>query len=193
MAHNTSDCSLPSTSSTPHKNSTSGLVSHEDIIEDESGKPMILCSLSEDELQTLEKKLMKKLDRRLLAALFVGYFMCIMDRANYAAAKTAGVEDDLGIVGNRSLCALSIYYVGNIIGQIPSNLWMAKMGRPAHILSVGMAIFGILSACSGVTQNFGGIVACRFLLGLFESCYFPGATYFMSSWYTRKELAARSA
>lgn len=154
---------------------------------------MILCSLSEDELQTLEKKLMKKLDRRLLAALFVGYFMCIMDRANYAAAKTAGVEDDLGIVGNRYLCALSVYYVGNIIGQIPSNLWMAKMGWPAHILSVGMAIFGILSACSGMTQNFGGNVACRFLLGLFESCYFPGATYFMSSWYTRKELAARSA
>lgn len=194
MACISPDYSLPSTTvSTPHRTSSSGLVSHEDTLGDENGKPMILCSLSDDELQNLEKKLIKKLDKRLLAALFVGYYMCIMDRANYAAAKTAGVENDLGIAGNKSLCALSVYYVGNIVGQIPSNLWMAKMGKPAHILSVGMAVFGILSVCSGVTQNFEGIVACRFLLGLFESCYFPGATYFMSSWYTRKELAARNA
>lgn len=37
----------------------------------------------------------------------------------------------------------------------------------------------------------GGLIACRFLLGLFESGFFPGCTYLISMYYRRYELQWR--
>lgn len=56
-----------------------------------------------------------------------------------------------------------------------------------------MIIWGIISGCQAATRNFGDLVAVRFLLGFAEAPYFPGATYLMSTWYTRKELSHRFA
>jgi MFS family permease len=35
----------------------------------------------------------------------------------------------------------------------------------------------------GVVQNFGGLVAARFFLGIFEAGFFPGAVYLIGFWY----------
>ncbi|GME24502.1 MFS transporter [Neofusicoccum parvum] len=56
-----------------------------------------------------------------------------------------------------------------------------------------MAIWGIISCCTGVTQGAGGIYACRFFLGVFEAAYYPGALFLISSWYRRSELGVRCA
>jgi MFS family permease len=56
-----------------------------------------------------------------------------------------------------------------------------------------MVIWGTISACTAATQSFGGLIACRFVLGFVEAAYFPGCLFFLSSWYTRKELALRTA
>jgi MFS family permease len=45
----------------------------------------------------------------------------------------------------------------------------------------------------GVVQNFGGLLAVRVLLGLFESGFYPGAIYLCSSWYMPTDLASRIA
>jgi MFS family permease len=37
------------------------------------------------------------------------------------------------------------------------------------------------------------LVACRFFLGFIEAAYFPGCLFYLSSWYTRKELGFRTA
>ena len=56
-----------------------------------------------------------------------------------------------------------------------------------------MVVWGTISACTAAVQNFGGLIACRFFLGFVEAAYFPGCLFFLSSWYTRKELAFRTA
>lgn len=33
---------------------------------------------------------------------------------------------------------------------------------------------GVITICQGVTKSFGGLVACRFLLGVFEAGFVPG-------------------
>jgi len=45
----------------------------------------------------------------------------------------------------------------------------------------------------GFVQNFGGFVACRFMLGLTEAGLFPGANYYLSCWYKRSEFGIRAA
>lgn len=40
--------------------------------------------------------------------------------------------------------------------------------KPGMYMSSWMAIWAVVSACTGLVQNFGGLVACRFFLGITE-------------------------
>jgi MFS family permease len=77
--------------------------------------------------------------------------------------------------------------------QIPSNLFLNKTGKPAIYLPTCMIIWGIIWGATGATQNFAGLVVCRFFLGFIEAAYFPGCLFYLSAWYTRKELGLRTA
>jgi MFS family permease len=61
---------------------------------------------------------------------------------------------------------LSILFVSYILGQIPSNLILNWFGRPSLYLGFFTIAWGLVSACTSQVTSFGGIVACRFLLGL---------------------------
>lgn len=77
--------------------------------------------------------------------------------------------------------------------QVPSNLILSKFGKPAQFLPTVMILWGIISGCTGAAQSYGGVVGVRFVLGFVEAAYFPGCLFFLSSWYTRKELGLRTA
>lgn len=51
--------------------------------------------------------------------------------------------------------------------------------------------WGIVATLTGLTQNYGGLIACRLLLGLAECPMFPAAVVYMTFFYSRKELAVR--
>lgn len=77
--------------------------------------------------------------------------------------------------------------------QVPSNLFLNKIGKPSLYLPTAMITWGLISACTGAVHSFGGLIAVRFMLGFIEAAYFPGCLYFLSCWYTRKELGLRTA
>lgn len=77
--------------------------------------------------------------------------------------------------------------------QIPSNLFLNKVGKPAIYLPGVMVVWGIISGATAGVKSYGQLVAVRFLLGFVEAAYFPGCLFFLSSWYTRKELGFRTA
>lgn len=56
--------------------------------------------------------------------------------------------------------------------QVPSNLVLNKIGKPAIYLPCCMVIWGTISCLTGITTNFGGLLACRFFLGFVEAVYF---------------------
>jgi MFS family permease len=51
--------------------------------------------------------------------------------------------------------------------------------------------WGLVSAVTSQVSNFAGILACRFLLGISEAPFFPGVLFYLSKWYTKKELNLR--
>ena len=61
--------------------------------------------------------------------------------------------------------------------------------NPSIFLGLATAEWCTISAAQAASQAFGGLVACRALLGVVEAPFFPGAIMLMSLWYTRKELA----
>lgn len=158
--------------------------------------PPVIAALSPEERRHLERRLVRKIDLRLLPPVILMYILNYLDRNNIATARIAGqkgLEVDLGLSDTQYQTCVSILFVGYILMQVPSNLFLNKIGKPALYLPTAMVIWGIISAATAAAQNYAGILAIRFFLGFVEAAYFPGCLFFLSCWYTRKELAFRSA
>ncbi|POS74793.1 hypothetical protein DHEL01_v206807 [Diaporthe helianthi] len=137
-------------------------------------------------------KLMWKVDLRVLPMLFVIYIVAFLDRANIANALTMSMPEELGLTGQQPNVALAIFFVPYIVFEIPSNILMKKF-TPHVWLSFCMVCFGVIMLAQGFVQSYGGLLATRFLLGLFECGVFPGSFYLISFWYKREESQTRFA
>ena len=160
--------------------------------------PELVRNLAPEERARLERALVRKIDFRLLPMVILMYILNYLDRNNIAAARLAGLQDPpskggLSLTSTQYLTALSILFVGYVLMQIPSNLFLNKIGKPALYLPTVMIVWGIISAATAGAQSYGGLIAIRFFLGFVEAAYFPGCLFFLSSWYTRKELGFRTA
>ncbi|KAH8118286.1 sugar transporter [Phellopilus nigrolimitatus] len=140
----------------------------------------------------MERNLLRKLDAR-LSILIVIYILNYIDRNNASAARLRGFEKDLKLEGQQFNTLLSILYVGYIIMQVPSNMFLNHIGKPSVYLPVCMIIWGTISILTGITVNFVGALMTRFFLGFVEAAFFPGALFLLSKWYRRDELGLRSA
>ncbi|KAG6013632.1 hypothetical protein E4U54_006517 [Claviceps lovelessii] len=147
-----------------------------------------------EERQHHEKKLLRKIDMRILPMIVIMYILNYLDRTNIAAARLAGLEDDLKLnaSGTQYSTAVSILFVGYILMQVPSNLLLNKIGKPGKYLPACMVVWGIISTSTAACRSFEGLLVTRFFLGFVEAAFFPGCLYYLSCWYTRKELGVRT-
>ncbi|KAM0716498.1 hypothetical protein Q7P37_007943 [Cladosporium fusiforme] len=179
-----------STASSSHKVQT---CEHFEMQSSEPELPSILSSTTAEERMILEKRLVRKLDLRLMVPLILMYILNYLDRNAIGAAKVSGIVPDLGLTDSEFQTSVSILFVGYILMQVPSNLLLNKIGRPSIYLPACMVVWGVLCAVTGAVHNFAGLAAVRFLLGFTEAAYFPGCMLCLTVWYTRKELALRTA
>ncbi|XP_006460443.1 hypothetical protein AGABI2DRAFT_192148 [Agaricus bisporus var. bisporus H97] len=139
-----------------------------------------------------ERRLLKKLDIR-MSVLMLMYIVSCIDRSSAAAARLRGFEDDLGLKGPQFASVLSAFFVGYIIMQIPSNMILSQVKKPSLYLPCCMILCGSTSFLTGFAHNYYGALVARFLLGLSEATFFPGALYLIAKWYKRDELSLRTA
>lgn len=59
-------------------------------------------------------------------------------------------------------------FVGYVLMQIPSNMLITRI-KPGIYMSAWMLVWAVVSGCTALVQNFGGLVACRFFLGITEA------------------------
>lgn len=143
-----------------------------------------------NELDINERRLMWKVDLCVVPPFVLLYFLAFLDRINISNANVYGISRDLNLVGNQFNTALTVFFVPYIFFEVLSNYVMKKV--PPHIwLSLCIFFFGVVTIGMGFVTNFGGLVACRFLLGLFESATFPGIFYIMATYYTKFEAQRR--
>lgn len=60
-------------------------------------------------------------------------------------------------------------------------------------ICVAVVIWGAISAATAAVNTYGQLLAVRAILGIVEAVFFPGAVYYLSAWYTKKELGKRLA
>ena len=127
-------------------------------------------------LEIDEKKLLKKIDIRVIPILFLLYLAAFLDRVNIGNTLTLHMPQDLHLRGNESNVALSIFFVPYVLFEIPSNILLKKY-KPHIWLSVCILAFGIVMLCQGFVQSYRGLLATRFFLGLAETGVFPGSKW----------------
>lgn len=144
------------------------------------------------EREAIVKRLKLKLDLRLVPYLALLYLFNALDRGNIGNARLAGLEDGTHLSGNQFYNALSFFYFGYTISQIP-NMFILKKVTPSILVGVTMILWGICSTSMAAATNYSGLVAARFFMGVFEAGVGPAAPIILSFFYLRHELAWRTA
>ncbi|KAK5377865.1 hypothetical protein LTR67_005454 [Exophiala xenobiotica] len=139
-----------------------------------------------------ERRLVWKFDLRILPVLAVMYLFNALDKGNLGNAKTAGLEDSLHLKGDDYNLILSIFFVPYVLTAPILGIAGKKFG-PSRVLPVMMFCFGFSTLMIVAVKNFGGLMACRWFLGMAESAFFPLVIYYQTLFYRRGELARRLA
>ncbi|CAG8649738.1 14830_t:CDS:10 [Cetraspora pellucida] len=133
-----------------------------------------------------EKRLVQKLDIRILPLLTLLYTLSFLDRVNIGNAKLANLERDLNLTGNEYNWSLGIFFLGYVIFEVPSNIILIKT-KPSIWISTLMVMWGAIMIGMAFVKNFSQLMATRFLLGAFESGLFPGVIFYITKWYKKSE------
>ncbi|KAJ7105469.1 major facilitator superfamily domain-containing protein [Mycena crocata] len=128
-----------------------------------------------------ERKLLRKVDLRLIPWFAVLYLLSFLDRTSIGnllidpglnvnaywaliASQLYNLERDLNISDNQYLISLTIFFISYAIFEVPSNIFLKRL-KPS-------AWFAFLMTLQGVAKNFGGLIG---------------------NWYKRSELGIRTA
>ncbi|KAK6366323.1 hypothetical protein LTS17_010829 [Exophiala oligosperma] len=141
--------------------------------------------------ETTEKALVRKMDLRIFPVMIILFILNFIDRNNFANARLNGLEEDLNLTDVQYQTCISILLVGYVSMQVPSNMILNAVSRPSWYLCGCVATWGVISAATAAVHNATGAILCRFFLGCVEASFFPGSLYFLSRWYTRKEMQLR--
>ncbi|KAG1152507.1 hypothetical protein G6F37_000355 [Rhizopus arrhizus] len=139
----------------------------------------------------VERKLVKTLDLRLMVWAFFGYFANGLDRNNMPNAYTTGMKEDLALVENQYNWAITMFFIGYIILQIPSNYIITKV-RPSIMLPLVVFVWGAIVCFMSLVKNYQGLYGLRICLGFAEAAFYPGIVFLLGSWYTKEELGTRT-
>ncbi|QGA19351.1 hypothetical protein EYB26_007040 [Talaromyces marneffei] len=138
----------------------------------------------------VERSLVRRLDLILLPTLSLVYLTHSLDRANLGNAKTSTLERDLGLVGNQYSLLLILFYIPYSIFGIPATI-LAKQYSSALVIPLLVLGWGSLAMIQAAAKDFGGMMACRIILGTMEAGFLPCAIFYLSMFYTKTELAKR--
>ncbi|KXH32022.1 major facilitator superfamily transporter [Colletotrichum nymphaeae SA-01] len=122
-----------------------------------------------------QKRIMRRVDIRLVATVGLLYCFSVIDRSNLPSAAVTGMREDLDLTGNR-------YPISVILGR--------TLGPRAYFTAITMICGGIVIGM-GFLTHWGQLVALRVILGALDSGFFPSCVYLLSTWYTRYEVGKR--
>jgi MFS transporter, ACS family, 4-hydroxyphenylacetate permease len=104
-----------------------------------------------------------------------------VDKHNIAFAGLT-MSHDLGLTTTMFGICVSIFYVGYIVCEIPSNLVMARVGARAWLARISVTL-GLASAATMLAVGPNSLLLIRFLLGMAEAGMIPGLLLYFTYWF----------
>ncbi|MDF2991719.1 MAG: permease of the major facilitator superfamily [Microbacterium sp.] len=131
--------------------------------------------------QDVARRAIRKVAWRLVPFVALMFFINYLDRTAIGFAAPNGMNDDLALSAAQFGFASGVFFVGYILLEVPSNLALHRFGARRWLARI-MVTWGIVALLFTWVQNFEQLVVLRFLLGVAEAGFFPGAILFLSLW-----------
>ena len=140
---------------------------------------------------SLEARTMKKIGRRLLPLVFTLYAVAYLDRASVAYAKLT-MTVDLGFSEAVYGFGAGLFFVGYLLLEIPGALivhrWGARLWMSRILIS-----WGFVTVMTGFVRTANDFYFARFLLGVAEAGFIPGAIVYLNQWFPSQHRARAMA
>ncbi|SCO84588.1 related to putative tartrate transporter [Fusarium oxysporum] len=140
-----------------------------------------------------KKAVIRKVDWRLIPMLVLLYLIAYLDKTNIGNAKIEGMTDDLHLKGIEYNIVTAIFFIPFVLCEVPSNMILHKFKRPSWYMGGIVFCWGVIMTLTALVQNYAGLLVIRFLLGIFEAGFLPGAILIISNWYLPNETQTRIA
>lgn len=154
-------------------------------------------SVSVEEPSTKElNKIYRKLDRRIIPALWCLYFLTSFGSNVYGVTLTMNrsqghsLSQRLSLTAKDISTASALYYVGYIIFDVPMNLIMTRVSPQSWLARIVITV-GVVYSCYHALDSSRGLMAIRFISGVVGAGTWPGLSYYVSLWYPNERLTRR--
>ncbi|KAF8551805.1 MFS general substrate transporter [Imleria badia] len=145
--------------------------------------------------RTAEKRLVRKLDTRILPITCVLYLFACLDRSNLGNARLQGLpQDALGgdPTGLLFDWLVAIFFVPYVVCQVPWTI-LSKYYNPRIWIGYSAILWGLCSTLMSIANDFESLLLARFGLGVFEAAFGPSVVLYFSFYYTKAEYGTRVA
>jgi sugar phosphate permease len=132
-------------------------------------------------VNSIEPSAVTKFAIRLVPFLALMFFINYLDRTAISFAGPNGMNQDLGLSAAQFGFASGIFFIGYIILEVPSNLALHRFGARVWLARI-MVTWGIVALLFTWVSSARHLYILRFLLGVAEAGFFPGAILFLSMW-----------
>lgn len=137
-----------------------------------------------------EKKLLIKLDILLTFYSFVVYWVKYLDQTNLNNAYVTNMREDIGMKGNDLVVVQALFTVGSCVFQLPFMYLFVHV--PLNIMLPVMDLgWGLFTLLTYRANSVGYVMGMRFMVGTFESSFYPAIHYLFGAWYKPSEYGRR--
>ncbi|ETW78109.1 major facilitator superfamily [Heterobasidion irregulare TC 32-1] len=155
---------------------------------DDDNKSIVIISLQ-------EKRLVRRLDRRILPIACLMYLFAYLDRSNLGNARLQGLPHDAlhgDPTGKTFDWVNSAFFFSYILCQVPATI-LSKLYPPRLWLGCAALGWGLCSTLMSTGFNETGLIVARVGLGVFEAGFGPAIPLYFSLFYTKSEIGLRLA
>ncbi len=118
---------------------------------------------------------------RVMPFLFLAMFFNYLDRINIGFASLR-MNQDLSLSPAVFGFGASIFFLGYMVLEVPSNLAMHRLGARLWIARILLS-WGLIAALMAFVWNGPSFYALRFFLGAAEAGFLPGLALYLTFWF----------
>jgi ACS family 4-hydroxyphenylacetate permease-like MFS transporter len=127
-----------------------------------------------------EERVVRRVYMRLSWFLFVLSIAMSIDRTNIGFAALQ-MNKDLGISATTLGVTITIFSIGYILSEIPSNVLFARLGAKIWLPRIAIT-WGLIATATMFSVGPNSLYVNRFALGLAEGGFLPGVLLYLSIW-----------
>ncbi|NKF24275.1 MFS transporter [Solimonas marina] len=122
-----------------------------------------------------------KVQRRVMPLFVVMFIVNYIDRVNIGFARQQ-LESDLGFGAAAYGLGAGLFFIGYALCEVPSNILMQRFGARVWLTRI-MLTWGLVASAMVFVHTETQFYVLRFLLGVAEAGFFPGAVLYFTQWF----------